>query len=190
MWQNLENPVTVLRSLNTVYIRMCIAILCIKYHLVQYRNNSFHKAYKNHWQYVQSSKIKGHTFSLMVKQQFHSIYYWLISENFGTLLYCDANCVLCIMICIESQIQYMVTTPLITLSCDSYCVFLFSVFLLYKLFLQWSFTLFCHLVTFPKPPVPRRSFCSQGPQLCCCCRGTRFMASSALPTPNKQTFYV
>lgn len=55
-------------------------------------------------------------------------------------------------------------------------------------------TLLCHLVTFPKPPVPRRSLRSQAPQLCCCCcRGTRFMASSAGPaqhTTSKQWDWV
>ena len=40
-----------------------------------------------------------------------------------------------------------------------------------------SSTLFCHRVTFPKPPVPSRSFSSQDPQLWGCCRGARFMVS-------------
>ena len=46
----------------------------------------------------------------------------------------------------------------------------------------WSSTLFCHLVTFPKPPVPSLSFSSQDPQLWGCCKGTRFM----VPTRPQQ----
>lgn len=37
-------------------------------------------------------------------------------------------------------------------------------------------TLLCQRMTLPKPPVPRRSFISQGPQVCACRAGGRLMA--------------
>lgn len=49
-------------------------------------------------------------------------------------------------------------------------------------------TLLCHRMTLPKPPVPRRSFISQGPQVCACRAGGRLMAGPRRPGCRRGRF--